>query len=689
MQTRTYPVAPRSDAADTYHGVVVSDPFRPLENADAPETTAWVAVQNRITDEYIGAIPERARIKDRLTALVNYERFGLPEMVNGQYFYSRNAGLQNQSVLYVANALAAPPRVLLDPNTLSGDGTVALSGTAVSDSGKYLAYGIAGSGSDWNTWHVRNIETGADLPDVLRWIKFSGAAWASDDSGFYYGRYAEPEPGQELQETNYFQKLYFHNIGTPQSDDTLIYERPDHKEWAFYGQVSDDGAFLLINVSQGTDEKNRLFYKRLTAPDAPVVELFAELDASYRFVGNDGDRFYILTNKNAPLHRVAAVDLATPGILQTVIPESPTDNLQDVALFGNTFIATYLHDAHTRVSRFDGTGQPLGAIALPGIGTARGFNGRRTDTETFYGLTGFTLPYTTFRYDLATGTSSVFKSPRVAFDPERFETRQVFYPSKDGTRVPLFVTHKKGIVLDGNNPTYLYGYGGFNVSLTPFFSTNAVVWMEMGGVYAVACLRGGGEYGEAWHEAGMKTRKQNVFDDFVAAGEYLVREKYTTPAKLAIAGGSNGGLLVGACMNQRPDLFGACLPAVGVMDMLRFPKFTIGWAWQSDYGSPETNEAEFAALHAYSPLHNLKPERYPATLVMTSDHDDRVVPAHSFKYAARLQECQAPDGAPVLIRVETKAGHGAGKPITKQIDQTADTYAFLVRSLGIGLPDGF
>ncbi|MBC7805626.1 MAG: S9 family peptidase [Akkermansiaceae bacterium] len=686
-----YPRAPKNATADTYHGVTVADPYRPLEDADADATKAWVDAENTITESYLSAIPERTKIKAQLTELVNYERFGLPEKEGGRYFYSRNSGLQNQSVLYVGDSLTAQPRVLLDPNVLSDDGTVALSGSSVSEDGKYLAYGMSSAGSDWSEWKVRDIATGKDLPDTLKWIKFSGATWAKDGSGFYYSRYAEPKPGQALQEANYFPKVYFHKIGDAQAKDALFYERPDQKEWGFGTTLSEDGKFLILYVTQGTDEKNRLFYKRLDTPDAPVVELFNTLDASYSFIGNDGDTFYIATNKDAPTGKLVAVNLSKPesSDWKTLIPTSAKDNLQSVRLFGDMFAVTYLHDAYTQVRTFDLSGKPKGEIALPGIGSAGGFDGKRTDTETFYGYSGFTSPYTTYRYDLRTGKSEVFKKPKVAFEPEKFETKQVFYSSKDGTKIPLFLTYKKGTKRNGENPTILYGYGGFNAKMTPFFSTNVVTWMEMGGVYAVACLRGGGEYGEGWHQAGMKLKKQNVFDDFIAAGEYLVKEKYTSTPKLAISGGSNGGLLVGAVMNQRPDLFGACLPAVGVMDMLRFPKFTIGWAWTSDYGSPE-NEAEFQALRAYSPYHNLKPgTRYPATLVTTSDHDDRVVPAHSFKYVARLQEVQAPDAPPVLIRIETKAGHGAGKPISKQIDQTADVYAFLVRSLGMALPDGF
>ena len=685
----SYPPAPMSDVVDDYHGVRVSDPYRPLEAADAPATNAWVEAENAVTQAFIGAIPERAAIKARLTDLVNYERFGIPLTAGGHYFWTRNTGLQNQSVLYVADDPASDGRILLDPNTLSEDGTVALAGWVVSDDGTYLAYGIAVAGSDWNEWRVRDIESGADLPDHLRWVKFSGASWAKDGSGFYYARYDEPT-GQALSDTNYFHKLYFHHLGDDQSADTLVYERLDQKEWILSGGVTDDGAFLIIIASQGSDEKNRVFLKRLDTPDAPVIPLFADGDATYHVLGNDSDRFYVLTNHSAPRKRVIAVTVSSPDptTAQTLVPESPRDLLQDVSLFGDTFVATYLHDAHTRIETFTLSGEPSGIIALPGIGTAFGFHGKRSDTETFFGFTGFTNPFTTYRYDLQTRTVSLFRAPNVAFDSAQFTTTQVFVSSKDETPVPLFLTHRKGISLDSTNPTYLYGYGGFNAAMTPFFSTNAVTWMEMGGVFAVAVLRGGGEYGREWHEAGMKQNKQNVFDDFIAVGEYLIHEKYTSTPKLAIAGASNGGLLVGACETQRPELWGACLPAVGVMDMLRFPKFTIGWAWKSDYGDPEDAD-EFAALHAYSPYHRLQDgTHYPATLITTSDHDDRVVPAHSFKYAARLQAAQGGD-APVLIRIEVRAGHGAGKPISKQLEETADIYAFLVRVLTVHLPSGF
>lgn len=679
-----YPVTRTEDISEVLHGTTVQDPYRWLEDANSPETAEWVTAQNEVTFGYLQNLSERETIQKRLTELWNYEKFSLPYREGNRYFYSRNTGLQNQYVLQVAEGLDAAPRVLLDPNTLSTDGTIALSGTAVSHDGKYLAYGLSEAGSDWQEWRVRDIDTGVDLADHLKWIKFSGASWTPDGKGFYYSRYSEPQPGQAYQETNYYRKLYYHRLGDDQSLDTLIYERPDQKEWGIGGVVTEDGNYLLIYISVGTERKNRIFYKDLTIPDAPVVEWLAEGDAAYSVVGNIGTTFYLVTDKDASRRRIIAIDLGNPGPehWKTILAEAP-ETLLDVSLFGEQFIAIYLKDAHSQVRRFDITGTPLGEIALPGIGSVGGFYGRQDATETFYQFTGYTTPSTFYRYDITTGESTLYRQAKVAFDPADYETKQVFFTSKDGTCVPMFITHRKGLELDGTNPTYLYGYGGFNIPLTPGFSVSALVWMEMGGVYAVVNLRGGGEYGEDWHQGGMKLKKQNVFDDFIGAAEYMIAEGYTSPKKLAIAGGSNGGLLVGACMTQRPDLYGACIPAVGVLDMLRFHKFTIGWAWVSDYGSPD-NPEEFQALLAYSPYHNLKPgTTYPATMVVTSDHDDRVVPAHSFKYAAALQAAQSPDGPPTLIRIEVRAGHGAGKPTSKVIEETADIYAFIRRSLGV------
>ncbi|AEP11845.1 prolyl oligopeptidase family serine peptidase [Chloracidobacterium thermophilum] len=676
-----YPPSKKVEQVDDYHGIKVADPYRWLEDADSPETKAWVEAQNKVTFGFLESIPERARLRERLTQLWNYEKFGVPFREGDRYFFTRNDGLQNQSVLYVGRTPDDPQaRVLLDPNTLSADGTVALTNYAVSDDGKLLAYGLATAGSDWNEWRVRNVETGEDLPDRLQWVKFSGASWTKDGRGFFYSRYDEPKEGNLLQSTNYYQKLYYHRVGTPQSADELVYERRDHKEWGFGGYVTDDGRYLGIVVTMGTSPKNLFFYKDLTNPEAKVVELIPDFIADFTPVGNDGTTFYFRTDWEAPRGRLIAIDATRPerANWREIIPQS-RDTLEAVRWVGGRFIALYLSDAKTQVRMFDREGKFVQEIALPGIGTAVGFGGKPEATETFYAFTSFTQPTSIYRYDFATGKSTLLRQPKVAFDPGAYVTQQVFYKSKDGTRIPMFIVHRKGLKQDGKNPTLLYGYGGFNISLTPSFSPARIAWLEMGGVLAIPNLRGGGEYGEEWHQAGTKLKKQNVFDDFIAAAEWLIREKYTQPARLAIQGGSNGGLLVGACMTQRPELFGAALPAVGVLDMLRFNKFTIGWAWESDYGSPQ-NPEEFKALYAYSPLHNLKPgTRYPATLITTADHDDRVVPAHSFKFAAALQAAHKGD-APVLIRIETRAGHGAGKPTSKLIEETADVWAFLVRT---------
>ncbi|MBI3428170.1 MAG: S9 family peptidase [Acidobacteria bacterium] len=677
----TYPPARKAEQVDDYHGTKIADPYRWLEDPDSAESRAWIEAQNKLTFGFLDQIPQRAQLKARLTKLWNYERYSPPVKEGGLYFYQKNDGLQNQAVLYSTKSLSDAGAVLLDPNTLSADGTVALSGYAISHDGKYLAYGLAASGSDWNEWKVRDITTGKDLDDHLKWVKFSGAAWTKDGQGIFYSRYDEPNAKTKLEDVNYFQKLYFHRLGTPQSEDVLVYERKDQKEWGFSGDVTEDGRYLLISVWQGTDPRNRFFYKDLSNKEAKVVELIPNFEAAYNFIGNDGAVFYFRTDLNAPRGRVIAIDTAKPdkAAWRELVPQA-AEALEGVSLIGDQFFASYLKDARTQIKLFDLQGKLIRELALPGIGTATGFNGKRTDTETFYAFTSFTTPTTIYRYDLKTAQSTVYRQPKVDFNPADYETKQVFYASQDGTRVPMFITHKNGLKLDGQNPTLLYGYGGFSVSLTPAFSIKNLVWMELGGVYAQPNLRGGAEYGEEWHIAGTKAQKQNVFDDFIAAAKWLIANKYTSTPKLAIHGGSNGGLLVGACMTQRPELFGAALPAVGVMDMLRFHKFTIGWAWTSDYGSPD-NAAEFPALRAYSPLHNLKPgAKYPPTLITTADHDDRVVPAHSFKFAAALQGAQGGD-APTLIRIETKAGHGAGKPTTKQIEEIADEWGFLVKVL--------
>lgn len=686
----TYPKSHQVDQVDHYHGTQVADPYRWLEDPDAEETQAWVEAQNQVTFAYLKQIPTRERIKQRLTQLWNYERYGIPFKegdakkydVGDRYFYFKNDGLQNQSVLYTLTSLDAEPRVLLDPNTLSEDGTVALSNLAISNDGRRMAYGLSTSGSDWQEWKVRDIETGEDLSDHLQWIKFSGASWTPDCQGFFYSRYDEPNEKTKLEEANYFQKLYYHRIGTSQSEDVLIYHRPDQKEWGFDGGVTEDGRYLIISIWLGTDSRNLVFYKDLSLPNAPVVELINQFEAEYSFIENEGSTFWLKTNLDSPRSRVIAIDITAPdrSNWREVIPQA-AETLEGVGLLNNQFVISYLKDAHTQIKLFDLDGSFVREVDLPGLGSAGGFGGNRYDTETFYSFTSYTTPSTIYHYDMLTGRSTIFRQPQVDFDPEQYETKQVFYRSQDGTQIPMFITHKKGLVLNGENPTYLYGYGGFNVSLTPSFSVSNLVWMELGGIYAVANLRGGGEYGEEWHQAGTKQNKQNVFNDFIAAAEWLIEHQYTCSAKLAIGGGSNGGLLVGACITQRPDLFGAALPAVGVMDMLRFHHFTIGWAWTAEYGSPDNLE-EFQALYAYSPLHNLKPETaYPATMITTADHDDRVVPAHSFKFAAALQAAHTGPN-PVLIRIETKAGHGAGKPTAKIIEEIADEWAFLVKTLG-------
>ena len=688
----TYPNARKSEQSDNCHGITVADPYRWLENPDSEETQAWIAAENAVTNQYLENISAKGQIQQRLTQLWDYEKYGSPFKRGARYFYFKNDGLQNQSVLYTLNSLDDEAQILLDPNQLSEDGTIALAGLSISDDGKWLAYGLSKSGSDWVEYRVKNIETGedsgdsvagADREDYLEWIKFSGASWTKDNRGFFYSRYDEPNESTKFEDVNYYQKLYYHRLGTTQADDTLIYHRPDQKEWGFSGGVTEDGKYLIISVWLGTDTKNLLFYKNLEQPDSEVVELIGEFEASYGVIDNNGDTFWIQTDFDAPRGKVIEISLNNPdkSNWREIIPEAP-ETLESVGILNNQFVADYLKDARSQIKIFNTDGSFVREVELPGIGSAGGFDGKREDTETFYTFTGFTTPPTIYRYDMQTGKSKLFRQPQVDFNPDDYETKQIFYPSKDGTKIPMFITHKKGIKLNNNNPSLLYAYGGFNISLTPSFSISSVVWMEMGGIYAVPNLRGGGEYGEAWHQAGMKDKKQNVFDDFIYAAQWLIDNKYTSTKKLAIAGGSNGGLLVGACMTQRPDLFAAALPAVGVLDMLRFHKFTIGWAWCPEYGDPE-NEADFKTLYAYSPLHNLEEGReYPATMITTADRDDRVVPAHSFKFAAALQAAHSGDN-PVLIRIETKAGHGAGKPTTKIIEEAADKWAFLVENLSV------
>lgn len=675
-----YPAAPRGDVVDIYHGHAVPDPYRWLEDGDAPDARAWIEAEAALTEAYLDAIPAREAIRKRLTAVWNYERFGLPRRVGEGYVYTKNTGLQNQGVVYVAPALDGPARVLIDPNGFSADGTVALAGTSFSDDGRYMAYATSASGSDWMTWRIREVMTGNDLDDEVRWSKFSTASWLLDGSGFYYSRYAEPASSTQYKDENYNHKVYFHRVGTPQASDPLVYERPDHPDWNLGAFVSDDGDWLIVNASLGTDPNNRVFVRDLRVTDSAIVPLLTDGDATYDFAGNNGQTFVFRTTKDAPRGRIVRLDVDDPALVE-VVPESE-DSLEGATLFGEGLVLAYLHDAHSVIRRATLRGDALGELALPGLGTASGFGGKQSDVETFYAYTSYTTPSSIYRFDLTTGRSSVVFAPVVPFDPQVFESEQVFYTSKDGTRIPMIVTRKIGVPRDGSVPTILYGYGGFNISVTPAFSPATLVWLELGGAFAVANIRGGGEYGEAWHLAGTKAAKQNVFDDFIAAAEYLIAQRYTSRAKLAIYGGSNGGLLVGACVVQRPELFGAAIAAVGVLDMLRFQKFTIGWAWTPDYGSSDEPDA-FEYLRAYSPLHNLRPgTAYPPTLIVTADHDDRVFPAHSFKFAAALQAAQGGD-APVLIRIETKAGHGAGKPTGKVIEEAADRFAFLVKVLGV------
>ncbi|HVG39449.1 MAG TPA: prolyl oligopeptidase family serine peptidase, partial [Pyrinomonadaceae bacterium] len=602
-----YPAAKRVEQWDDYHGTKVQDPYRWLEDPAAADSRQWIEAENKLTFSYLEQIPQRAQIKARLQKLWNYEKYGVPFKRGDRYFLTKNDGLQNQSVLYSMKALDGELIPLLDPNKLSADGTVALSGFDVSDDGRLLAYGLAASGSDWVEWRVRDVASGKDLDDHLKWVKFSGASWTKDNKGFYYSRYDEPREATKLEDANYYQKLYYHRVGTPQAEDRLVYERRDQKEWGFNGEVTDDGRYLIISVWEGTNPKNRVFYQDLGAGGAPIVELLPTADAAYNFLGNDGPVFYFRTDLESPRGRVIAIDTrrGERANWRELIAQTP-ETLESASVAGDVLIAAYLKDANTRVKTFKLDGTPLREVTFPELGTAGGFSGRRKDTETFYSFTNFTRPPSIYRYDLRSGATTLFRQPKLEFRPEDYETKQIFYASKDGTRVPMFITHKKGIKLDGSNPTYLYGYGGFTVSLTPAFSPANLVWMEMGGVFAMPNLRGGGEYGEEWHLAGTKARKQNVFDDFLAAAEWLIANKYTSSPKLAIGGGSNGGLLVGAALTQRPDLFGAALPAVGVMDMVRFQKFTIGWAWTSDYGSSD-NAEDFKALYAYSPLHKIKP----------------------------------------------------------------------------------
>jgi len=678
-----YPHARRTDFSETLHGTQVPDPYRWMEDIDSPETTAWVQAQNELTQSYLATIPQREAIKTRMTELWNYEKFSAPYRKGGRLFYSHNDGLQNQSVLFWQEALDSEPNLLLDPNTLSEDGTIALSAVEISSDGRRMAYSLSESGSDWVEWRVRDVDSGQDLPDVIRWSKFSGASWTKDSAGFFYAGFDEPKNEEAFRQMNLNQKLFYHTVGTPQSADTLIYKNDDEPKWGFWGEVSDDGKYLVVSIRQGTMRQFNITLINLVDPSAPSIDLMTGFKAIYGYVGNLGDTYYFFTDDSAPMNRVIAVDINNPAEenWQTAVPEQ-AETLNNISLVNGKFLATYLQDAKSILRVFDTQGNLVDEPAVPGMGTITGFGGSPDDTDVFFHYASFATPGTIYRYDVIEQTVELFRAPQLNFDPEDYITKQVFYPSKDGTLIPMFISHRKDLTINPDTPLHLYAYGGFNISRVPEFSVPYLTWMEMGGIFAVANLRGGGEYGKAWHEAGMKHNKQNVFDDFIAAAEYLIAEGYTSTPKLSISGRSNGGLLVGACITQRPDLFGAALGIVGVMDMLRFTKFTIGWAWVSDYGSPDDPE-EFKTLLAYSPYHNVKQNTaYPPTMIITADHDDRVFPAHSFKFGAQMQWAQAGDN-PILMRIESKAGHGAGKPVAKIIDDFSDQWSFLVRHLGM------
>lgn len=681
IKTKPYPETRKdTTVVDDYHGTRVADPYRWLEDDRSAETAAWVAAQNAVTQDYLAQIPYREQIKQRLTELYDYPKEGTPFRVGEYYFFYKNDGLQNQSVLYYQKGLDGTPEVFLDPNTLSKDGTVALNTVTFSKDDRYAAYSVSRSGSDWVDIYVMEVATRKQLADKIEWVKFSGASWG--DGGFYYSRYDAPAEGASAYSAkNEFQKVYFHKLGTSQAEDRLIYEDKTHPLRYFSGFVSDDFRWLFIVGSEGTSG-NEILYKNLTVPNASFKTLFKGFANDYSIVDCIGNTAYVLTNAEAPNFRLVSVDLnAAVPVATDVIPES--ENLLEWATTaGGAIFAGYLKDASSRVYQYGFDGALVREIALPGIGTAGGFSGEAEDTEVFYGFSSFNVPPTSYRYTIADGTSTLYHETKVNFDVSAFTVEQVFYPSKDGTRVPMFLVYKKGLKRDGSNPVYLYAYGGFNISRTPGFSASNILLLEQGGIYALANIRGGGEYGEAWHRAGMLEKKQNVFDDFIAAAEYLIAEKYTSPQKLAIAGGSNGGLLIGACLTQRPDLYCATFPMVGVLDMLRYHRFTIGWGWVVEYGSAD-NAADFPYLYKYSPLHNIKRGTcYPPTMIMTADHDDRVVPAHSFKFGATLQAAQGCEN-PILLRVESDAGHGAGKPISKSIQEQADIWSFFLWNAGV------
>ncbi len=671
----TYP-ATRKDTTveDNYFGTKVKDPYRWLEDDQSAETKDWVQKQNIVTFGYLGQIPYRDKIRKRLEQIWNYEKFGTPFKEGGKYYFFKNDGLQNQNVLYVQDNLNSEPRMVLDPNTFSADGTTSLQELDISKDGNFLAYSISKGGSDWRTIFVKDLRSNQMLPDQLEWAKFTNIAWQGD--GFYYTRFPEPAEGAELTAANKLGAVYFHKLGTPQKDDLPVYSDKTHPDRSFGAATTDDERFLIISGWESTSG-NILYFKDLAKKAAAFVPIATTFEKDFSVVNNIDDKLIVLTNQSAPNQRLLLVNTAMPEPehWETLIPEDSADVLQSAVVCGGKIVCSYLHNASSALRVFDLKGKFLKEVALPEIGALTGVSGKKDEQQAFFGFTSFLRPATIYSLDMNTLEIKVFKAPKLDFNPDAFTTEQVWYASKDGTKVPMFITRKKNIAYDGTNPTLLYGYGGFNISVTPAFSPSRAALLENNGIYAVANIRGGGEFGEKWHEAGTKCRKQNVFDDFIAAAEFLIDKKYTSRERLAIQGGSNGGLLVGACMTQRPDLFGVCFPAVGVMDMLRYHKFTIGYAWATDYGRSDVKD-EFPCLYKYSPLHNIKKAAYPATLVTTADHDDRVVPAHSFKFAATLQENQQGDN-PALIRIETSAGHGAGKPTSKSIEETADILSFM------------
>jgi len=675
-----YPKAAKDGTVDEYFGVKVADPYRWLENDTSAQTAAWVEAENKVTNAYLQKIPFRGKLLKRLTELANYEKISAPRKRSGKWYFYKNDGLQNQSVMYVMDKLGGEPRVFLDPNKLSNDGTVALKGVYFSHNGKYAAYTISRSGSDWEEIFVIDLKTGQLTEDHIEWAKFTGAAWKSD--GFYYSAYDAPVKGKEYSNVNSGHKIYYHKIGTPQSEDVLFYQNAAYPMRFYYTSVNEEETLMYL-YEAGAGSGNNLFVRDLRQAESQFIQMTSNMDYQYSPVYSDGDKIYLFTNYGASKGRIMVADIRQPGVdnWQELIPEQE-NALGDVDVINRQFILTYQKDASDHAYLYGLDGQLRHEIKLPSVGSV-GFAGDEKEPECFYTFTSFTIPGTIYRYDMAKNESELYSSPKVKFRQDDYTSEQVFFKSKDGTRIPMFLTYKKGLKKNGKNPVYLYGYGGFNISLGPSFSATRIPFLENGGIYAQVTLRGGSEYGEEWHLAGTKMQKQNVFDDFIGAAEWLISEGYTCKDKLAIVGGSNGGLLVGACMTQRPELFGIAIPEVGVMDMLRYHKFTIGWNWASDYGTSEDSKEMFEYLKGYSPLHNLKPgTAYPATLVTTADHDDRVVPAHSFKFAATLQECHQGDN-PVLIRIDTKAGHGGGKPLAKVLEEQADIYGFILYNMGV------